>query len=348
MCAKSSPVGIEVTKDLNTHFRPTSWEEVKGQDSIKEVLKKQITSQQGLSNAYIFAGRSGVGKTTIARLFFKCLNLATLTPTWDDDSWKGDLLEVNASDTRGIDEMREVIKLARYVPNGKFRGILLDEAHMLTKPSWDCLLKPIEESQDKTIWIICTTELEKIPATIRTRCQIFRLNPLRWSDIKIRLDEITKTSGTTVKEEDLWSISRASDNNLRQAIHLYEQYSVSGLLTGIAPKEDGHVFLAALAKNDLKLIWQSFMQWNTKYDSLDACLNSLRYELANVLKVKLGIAESIPPYHLKVYQDYATKIETADLLGMLDQLFELQAKVSGIYDYNSLFLKALCQYKKVA
>ena len=222
-------------KDLNSLYRPNKWGDVKGQQKTIEILQKQVISKTGLSNAYIFSGKSGIGKTTIARLFFISLNcehlLANGNPCTKCPACvnsKFQLREINASDSRGIDDMRELINDTCFIPNtGIYNGVLLDEVHMLSKPAWNCLLKPIEES-NSIVWMLCTTELHKIPKTIQTRCQIYKLNPLKWTDIHDRLKNIIDDTKISISDEELWTIARNSDNNLRQATHLLEQYSVLG------------------------------------------------------------------------------------------------------------------------
>ena len=333
-------------KDLNSMFRPSKWQDIKGQDIIVNLLKNQSLTKKGLSNAYLFCGKSGVGKTTLARLFFRCLNSeidAQGNPKTNGELY--DLIEVNASDTRGIDDMRELIKSAEYSPIGQCKGILLDEAHMLTAPAWNCLLKPIENLQ-KSFWFFATTDITKVPKTIQTRCQIIKLNPIRWSDTFNRLKEIALDVKIDITESDLWTIARNSDNNLRQAIHLLEQYSVTKDIKAIiASEEVNEAFLQALIEDDISKIWQVLMSWQTKYQDMDVFLNSVKHDLSSTLKIKLGLPMQMNPYALKKYQDFAEKLSEDKIIKMLDILLKIQEKITGIYDYNSLFLKGLCQYK---
>ena len=323
-------------KDLNSIYRPKSWDSVKGQSKTVDVLKKAVGGKTGLSNAYIFAGKSGIGKTTIARIFFNELNNGDMS----------DLLEVNASDTRGIEDMREVIKSTSYAPNGNYRGVLLDEAHMLLKPSWNCLLKPLEEASQGVIWLICTTELIKIPKTIQTRCQKFNLNPLRWRDIMEGLKPIVDDMKIGISEEDLWAIARNSDNNLRQAVHLLEQYSITGDLASIFSEDINVSLLEAMAKGDLAGIWTVLNSWDKQAPDINTFLNRVKYDLATVLKIKLGLPVSINQYRLEKYKELEAKVTEEDVLIMLGELLKIEEKTSGVYDYNSLFLNALYNFKK--
>lgn len=347
----------KIVKDLNSLYRPTHWEEVKGQEKTVSILQKQVLSKTGLSNAYIFSGKSGIGKTTLARLFFMALNCESILkngnpcmkcPACENSSFQ--LREINASDSRGIDDMRELINDTYMIPaNGRYGGVLLDEVHMLSKPAWNCLLKPIEEAKS-TIWILCTTELHKIPKTIQTRCQSYKLNPLRWSDIHKRLTEIIDDTKMSISDEEIWTIARNSDNNLRQATHLLEQYSVVGDLKKVLDSEIDIDFLNALATtntNNYKLVWKVFTSWENKYGDIDAFLNTLKYDLQVCIKLKLGLdVTDVNPYRLTKYKEIVGNISEDKLTNTLNLLLEIQEKTSGVWDYQSLFMNCVLKMKK--
>ena len=343
-------------KDLNTLYRPKKWGDVKGQDKTISMLQKQVISKTGLSNSYILAGKSGIGKTTLARLFFMAMNCQNLSKIGNPclkcpscTNMMFELREVNASDSRGIDDMRDLIRDMHLMPaTGKFRGVLLDEVHMLSKPAWNCLLKPIEESKH-AIWLFCTTEIHKIPKTIQTRCQIYKLTPLRWTDIHNRLKTIVDDIKMSISDEELWTIARNSDNNLRQATHLLEQYSVLGDLKKVLDDEVDINFLNALAsteKSDYKTIWKVFLDWEKKYGDIDAFLNNLKYDLNVCVRIKMELnTNDVNPYRLKKYKEIIDSIPEQKLVKMLQLLLGIQEKISGVWDYNSLFLDCLVNLK---
>jgi DNA polymerase III subunit gamma/tau len=262
---------------------------------------------------------------------------------------KFELREINASDSRGIDDMRDLIRdMQHYSTTGKYRGVLLDEVHMLSRPAWNCLLKPIEESKH-AVWILCTTELNKIPKTIQTRCQVYKLNSLSWTDIHNRLQTIVDDMKMSISNEELWTIARNSDNNLRQAIHLLEQYSVLGDLTKVLDEDIDINFLNAFVNTtvDYKALWKVFTDWGKKYSDIDAFLNNLKYDLSICIKIKLGLnTNDVNPYRLRKYKELVDKISEERLITMLQLLLEIQEKISGIWDYNSLFLNCLIKLKK--
>ena len=260
------------SKDLTITYRPKSWEAVKGQARIVQILRRQAVAKKGLSNAYIFSGHSGVGKTTIARLFFMALNCEKPqngNPCLECPACKNVkycLNEVDGATNRGIDNVRELQKSAYYVPvRGKYTAILIDEAHMLSKPAYNALLKSIEEPPAGHIWLFATTELHSISKTIQTRCQIFKLSPMSWTIIHHRLKEIADKENIEIKDQDLWNISQASGNNLRQAIHLLEQYSNAD---NVEKKEVKYDLLDVLSKRDFKGLLEIFGNWEDSHEKI--------------------------------------------------------------------------------
>ncbi len=341
-------------KNLPERVRPRKWSDVVGQDNVVKLLKQQVITQKGLSNAYILSGPSGVGKTTLARLFFMALNCENPkdgVPCQECPACKNvkfSLMEINASDKRGIEDMREVAKEMQYLGfNGAYKGILLDECHMLTKPAWNTLLKPMEDESQHGVWILCTTEIGKIPKTIKTRCQTYKLNPIRWTDIKTRLEVVAKSEKIDIKTDDLWTIAKNSDNNIRQALHLLEKYSVMGDLDKILASGMNLNFLEALRDSKIADLWKIFSSWSDEFEDISQFLNMLKYDLSVCLKIKLGISlGQISPYRKKKYEEITQYLTEGKLIKTLEIMLELQEKISGVFDYNSLFLKALIQMKK--
>jgi DNA polymerase-3 subunit gamma/tau len=259
------------------------------------------------------------------------------------------LIEINASDKRGIDDIRDITKEMHYSGfGGGYKGILLDEVHMLSKPAFNCLLKPLEESPQHCVWFLCTTEVSKIPKTIQTRCQIYKLNTIRWSDIYKRVTEVSKEQNIQISDSDKWVVARNSDNNLRQALHLLEQYSVIGDITKVLNEDLDLNFLEALKNNDEVTLWKIFSKWDDKFTDIDAFLNTLKYDLSTCLKLKIGLSVGqISPYRKQKYQEIISYLSEEKLIKTFNYIIELQQKISGVWDYNSLFLTTLLRMREI-
>jgi len=182
----------------------------------------------------------------------------------------------------------------------------------------------------------------RIPKTIRTRCQSYRLNPIRWTDIFNRLKEVSIGQKIEISEDSLWKIARNSDTNLRQALHLLEKYSSIGDIDKILSVELNLNFLEALRDNDLAKIHKIFDKWDDKFTDIDSFLNALKYDLATCLKLKMGLSlGQISPYRKQKYQEIIGNISESTLINAFTHIVNLQQRIGGVWDYSSLFLMTL-------
>lgn len=218
---------------LYRKWRPQRFADVVGQEPITRTLRNAVAAGK-VSHAYLFSGPRGTGKTTTARIFAKAVNCASpddgepcgRCPSCADftEGRAMDLIELDAASNRGIDEVRGIREKANYAPAiGPHKLYLIDEVHMLTEPAFNALLKTLEEPPAHVIFVLATTELQKVPATILSRCQRFDFRRIPVSAMADRLEVICAGEGITCPREGLEEIARLATGSARDAINLLEQ-----------------------------------------------------------------------------------------------------------------------------
>lgn len=213
--------------------RPKRFAEVLGQGQVTELLVKQ-GKLKAWGHAYLLYGPSGTGKTTTARILAAAVNCQNLNGTGEPcgecqpcrlipkgDYW--DLIEVDGASQRGIEEIRDLKAKAYLAPWGKVKVYIIDECHALTEAAWHALLKFLEEPPPQTVIILCTTQADKIPLTVKSRCQLYPFKALDGATVKGKLARIAGEWGITLDTKHLAMIAETSAGNMRSAENLLEQ-----------------------------------------------------------------------------------------------------------------------------
>jgi DNA polymerase III subunit gamma/tau len=214
-------------------WRPQTFDDVVGQEHVTDTLKKAIEKNR-IAHAYIFSGTRGVGKTTTARILARALNCEkgpTATPCGVCASCKGiaggssfDVLEIDGASNNSVDDIRELRDNVGYSSmGGKYRIFVIDEVHMLSKPAFNALLKTLEEPPPNVIFIFATTEPQKIPATIHSRCQRYDFRRIVPEQILDRLVKICNEEKITFEKSALLLVARKADGSMRDALSLLDQ-----------------------------------------------------------------------------------------------------------------------------
>lgn len=199
-------------QSLYRAYRPNTFKEIIGQDQIVTPLKEQIASGK-VGHAYLFAGSRGLGKTSIARIFARELKTD-----------ERDIYELDAASNNGVDEVRELNNSVHTLPfNSERKVYILDEAHMLSKSAWNAFLKTLEEPPAHVVLILATTELDKVPETVRSRCQVFQFKkPVRAALAKLVL-EVGKKEGYVIEPAAADLIGMLGDGSYRDALSVLEK-----------------------------------------------------------------------------------------------------------------------------
>lgn len=214
-------------------YRPQTFEEMIGQRSVVQTLRNAIRTNR-VTQAYLFSGMRGTGKTTAARILAKalnCVNGPTPTPCNACESCLEikedrsiDVLEIDGASNRGIDDIRALREGLKYKPiRSRYKIIIIDEVHQVTGPAFNALLKTLEEPPENTVFIFATTEFNKVPPTIVSRCQHFEFKKISHKEIINHLMDISKSNGITISPSALTLIAHAAEGSLRDAQSLLDQ-----------------------------------------------------------------------------------------------------------------------------
>lgn len=253
---KTEPMSYQV---LARKWRPKQFDELVGQEHVVKALTHALDSGR-VHHAYLFTGTRGVGKTTIARIFAKSLNCErgmSAHPCGEcaictavDAGRFVDLIEIDAASNTGVDDVREVIESAQYAPaRGRYKVYLVDEVHMLSKSAFNALLKTLEEPPEHVKFLLATTDPQKLPVTVLSRCLKFGLKRLLPGQIAGQMRMILGREGVAFDDAAITELARGADGSLRDGLSLLDQAIAHG--GGTLRADDVRAMLGTIADNDV-------------------------------------------------------------------------------------------------
>jgi len=328
-----------MSQALYRTWRPALWDEVVGQDHIVQTLKNAIATDR-VGHAYLFAGPKGTGKTTSARLLAKgvncledslekrpCNHCANCLAV--NDGRFLDLIEIDAASNTSVDDVRELRDKINFAPSqGRFKVYIIDEVHMLSTSAFNALLKTLEEPPSHVIFILCTTEIHKIPATVLSRCQRHEFRRIPVPVIVQKLKELCKQEKIKIDDDALTLIARQATGSLRDAISLVDQLSsiskkitlsitqdVLGTATNQAVIDLVEASLAGSSGKGLEIIYQALDSGADPRQFARQVVDYLRNLL--VIKMEAGKQLELTPEVRATMEDHAARFSLNQLVSMI-------------------------------
>ena len=315
---------------LARKWRPKDFGSLVGQEHVVRALRHAL-EQKRLHHAYLFAGTRGVGKTTLARILAKCLNCETGVTAQPcgrcsacleiDGGRFVDLLEVDAATNTKVDEMRQLLETAQYAPTrGRFKVYVIDEVHMLSTSAFNAMLKTLEEPPEHLKFILATTEPQKIPVTVLSRCLQFNLKQMPPAAIVAHIGDVLQKESIDFEKEALTLIARAAAGSMRDALSLLDQaiahgggrISAAGVSEMLGAIDQGYLLrlLESVAGADAAGALKIADEMQARSLSFDAALA----DLASLL-LRVALAQSVPD---ALEDELPERQRIAELAGALD------------------------------
>lgn len=337
---------------LYRKWRPTSFEEVRGQDHIVKTLKNQINSGR-IGHAYLFCGTRGTGKTSIAKIFARAVNCehpVDGSPCGECSMCRQiaegaslNVVEIDAASNNGVENIRDIREQVQYPPtDGRYRVYIIDEVHMLSIGAFNALLKTLEEPPSYVIFILATTEVHKIPITILSRCQRYDFKRISIDTIAGRLAELTQAEQIDVDDRALRYAARAADGSMRDALSLLDQCvafhfgekltydNVLEVLGAVDNRVFSKLFQAVLA-SDTKACIREIEEMIIQGRDLSQLVNDFVWYMRNLLIAKTtdepGDMLDMSEENLAVLKEEAAGVDTETLMRYIRIFSELSGQL---------------------
>lgn len=336
---------------LYRKYRSQTFGDLIGQEHVVRTLQNGIASGR-ISHSYLFTGPRGTGKTSSARLLAKCLccekgplaepcNECEICLSITDGSCI-DVVEMDAASQTGIDEVREkIIQATEYMPaRCRYKVFVIDEVHDLSAKAFDALLKTIEEPPSHIVFVLATTEYNKVPPTIRSRCQKFEFHRASMQDLVARLEYVAKAEGVEAEGPALYAIARMADGGFRDALTLLEQAIISsdGKITlqdvydqlGLVPEDVTDKIFDFVVAGDIAGLTELLTELARIGRDPRMILESMLYRLADLTHIMYRVEQGGDPAHLAAGHALAVRIGAERLLELRSSLAEAHKVIRDI------------------
>ncbi len=318
-------------KVLYRKYRPSNFDQLIGQDSIVKILKNSIIEDK-IAHAYIFTGPRGTGKTSTAKLFAKALNCPNAKNGIPCEECSNcinfatspDIIELDAASNNGVEYIREIKDNVLIAPtSSKYKIYIIDEVHMLSNAAWNAFLKTLEEPPQNVIFILATTEIQKVPITVLSRCQRFDFNRIDRELIQKHLKKICDLENISYKEDAIVEISYLSDGCMRDALSILDQLSkVSDDINMDILKQN----YGTVTKNDVDKIYSDILK-----NDLDSLVNDINTIKESGVDIKILINKMIENYINKAIEMKKKSLSNASfthIKSVISVLNELLTNIS--------------------